>query len=182
MISHKIARPHFYICATVATFLVCFVCVVWCSRVTLADGSQWLIHKGNNFGISSPTVVVDARHMGKKWKVKLSASPVAEPASPTDTWWPGHSGSLLLRWSKLTTSRGQRRFPSLLRTVTLTTTWSSPTAIMHRVIWCGREEEEPPINNSLVFFHCFKWKFHHQWRLANRNTLNLFLNQQLIKC
>ncbi|KAK1895113.1 putative peptidyl-prolyl cis-trans isomerase SurA [Dissostichus eleginoides] len=27
-------------------------------RVTLADGSQWLVHKGNNFGISSNTVVV----------------------------------------------------------------------------------------------------------------------------
>ncbi|KAL4616896.1 hypothetical protein GN956_G22084 [Arapaima gigas] len=39
-------------------------------RVTLADGSQWLIHKGPDFGISSQTVVVDAQHMSNRWKVK----------------------------------------------------------------------------------------------------------------
>ncbi|KAG7324772.1 hypothetical protein KOW79_011088 [Hemibagrus wyckioides] len=39
-------------------------------RVTLADGTKWLVHKGNNFGKSSQTVVVDARHMSKSWKVK----------------------------------------------------------------------------------------------------------------
>ncbi|XP_072572847.1 uncharacterized protein [Paramormyrops kingsleyae] len=38
-------------------------------RVTLGDGSQWLVHKGNDFGISSQTVVVNARHMGNNWKV-----------------------------------------------------------------------------------------------------------------
>ncbi|XP_076593569.1 uncharacterized protein LOC143324741 [Chaetodon auriga] len=38
-------------------------------RVTLADGSRWLIHKGQNFGISSQTVVVDARHMSSDWRV-----------------------------------------------------------------------------------------------------------------
>uniref|UniRef100_UPI003AAEF2E3 uncharacterized protein n=1 Tax=Centroberyx gerrardi TaxID=166262 RepID=UPI003AAEF2E3 len=38
-------------------------------RVTLADGSQWLIHKGGKFGISSQTVVVDARHMSSDWRV-----------------------------------------------------------------------------------------------------------------
>ncbi|KAI9520288.1 hypothetical protein NQZ68_020189 [Dissostichus eleginoides] len=38
-------------------------------RVTLADGSQWLVHKGNNFGISSNTVVVAARHMSNAWEV-----------------------------------------------------------------------------------------------------------------
>uniref|UniRef100_A0AAZ3QZ36 Uncharacterized protein n=1 Tax=Oncorhynchus tshawytscha TaxID=74940 RepID=A0AAZ3QZ36_ONCTS len=37
-------------------------------RVTLADGSQWLVHKGDGFGISSQTVVVAARHMGRDWK------------------------------------------------------------------------------------------------------------------
>ncbi|KAI2655141.1 putative palmitoyltransferase ZDHHC24 [Labeo rohita] len=26
-------------------------------RVTLQDGSKWLVHKGNNFGISSQTIV-----------------------------------------------------------------------------------------------------------------------------
>lgn len=39
-------------------------------RVTLRDGSQWLIHKGKNFGISSQTVVVNARHMGNNWEVR----------------------------------------------------------------------------------------------------------------
>ncbi|KAJ8288172.1 hypothetical protein COCON_G00008310 [Conger conger] len=38
-------------------------------RVTLADGSQWLVHKGDNFGIKSNTVVVDVKHMSDKWKV-----------------------------------------------------------------------------------------------------------------
>uniref|UniRef100_A0A0E9VM68 Uncharacterized protein n=1 Tax=Anguilla anguilla TaxID=7936 RepID=A0A0E9VM68_ANGAN len=38
-------------------------------RVTLADGSQWLVHKGDHFGISSQTVVVAARHMSKDWKI-----------------------------------------------------------------------------------------------------------------
>ncbi|XP_074510393.1 uncharacterized protein LOC141779450 isoform X2 [Sebastes fasciatus] len=38
-------------------------------RVTLADGAQWLIHKGRNFGISSQTVVVNARHMSSLWEV-----------------------------------------------------------------------------------------------------------------
>uniref|UniRef100_A0A8C9QXK8 Uncharacterized protein n=1 Tax=Scleropages formosus TaxID=113540 RepID=A0A8C9QXK8_SCLFO len=38
-------------------------------RVTLADGTRWLVHKGNEFGISSQTVVVDARHMSSNWKV-----------------------------------------------------------------------------------------------------------------
>ncbi|KAL7393959.1 hypothetical protein ABVT39_018336 [Epinephelus coioides] len=38
-------------------------------RVTLADGSKWLIHKGNNFGISSQTVVTSARNMGSGWRV-----------------------------------------------------------------------------------------------------------------
>ncbi|XP_076593570.1 uncharacterized protein LOC143324742 [Chaetodon auriga] len=38
-------------------------------RVTLADGSRWLIHKGNNYGTASQTVVVDARHMSSDWRV-----------------------------------------------------------------------------------------------------------------
>ncbi|KAK0149649.1 hypothetical protein N1851_009603 [Merluccius polli] len=38
-------------------------------RVTLRDGSTWLVHKGNNFGASSQTVVVDARHMSSAWEV-----------------------------------------------------------------------------------------------------------------
>ncbi|KAM9489331.1 uncharacterized protein Hap1MRO34_006044 [Clarias gariepinus] len=39
-------------------------------RVTLADGTKWLVHKGDGFGISSQTVVVDARHMSNNWKVR----------------------------------------------------------------------------------------------------------------
>ena len=39
--------------------------------MTLGDGSQWLIHKGGGYGISSDTVVVDARHMSSDWTVSL---------------------------------------------------------------------------------------------------------------
>uniref|UniRef100_A0A671VP67 Uncharacterized protein n=1 Tax=Sparus aurata TaxID=8175 RepID=A0A671VP67_SPAAU len=39
-------------------------------RVTLGDESQWLIHKGANFGISSQTVVTTAKYMGSDWRVK----------------------------------------------------------------------------------------------------------------
>ncbi|XP_071058595.1 uncharacterized protein, partial [Pseudochaenichthys georgianus] len=38
-------------------------------RVTLADGSQWLVHKGGDYGVSSNTVVVAARHMSSAWQV-----------------------------------------------------------------------------------------------------------------
>ncbi|KAK1173088.1 hypothetical protein AOXY_G3125 [Acipenser oxyrinchus oxyrinchus] len=38
-------------------------------RATLADGSQWLIHKGDGFGRSSQTVVVNAKHMSSDWKI-----------------------------------------------------------------------------------------------------------------
>ncbi|XP_078541676.1 uncharacterized protein LOC144827122 [Lissotriton helveticus] len=38
-------------------------------RVTLADGRTFLIHKGSNFGASSQTVVVDAKHMIGSWAV-----------------------------------------------------------------------------------------------------------------
>ncbi|XP_035770178.1 uncharacterized protein LOC118455413 [Neolamprologus brichardi] len=37
-------------------------------RVTLGDNSQWLIHKGDGFGLSSQTVVTDARHMSSAWE------------------------------------------------------------------------------------------------------------------
>lgn len=39
-------------------------------RVTLEDGTKWLVHKGDGYGISSQTVVVDARHMSSKWKAR----------------------------------------------------------------------------------------------------------------
>ncbi|XP_072249567.1 uncharacterized protein [Leuresthes tenuis] len=37
-------------------------------RVTLDDDSQWLIHKGDRYGRSSQTVVVEERFMSSKWK------------------------------------------------------------------------------------------------------------------
>lgn len=33
-------------------------------------GKKYLIHKGPNYGKSSQTVVVDAKHMSKKWTVR----------------------------------------------------------------------------------------------------------------
>lgn len=39
--------------------------------VTLADGSQWLVHKGGGFGQDSQTVVTSTRHMNSGWRVKL---------------------------------------------------------------------------------------------------------------
>ncbi|XP_067305714.1 uncharacterized protein [Pseudorasbora parva] len=38
-------------------------------RVTLEDGTKWLVHKGDGYGISSQTVVVAARHMSNNWKI-----------------------------------------------------------------------------------------------------------------
>ncbi|CAL8288219.1 unnamed protein product [Merluccius merluccius] len=38
-------------------------------KVNLADGSEWLVHKGKEFGSGSQTVVVDARHMSPYWEV-----------------------------------------------------------------------------------------------------------------
>ncbi|KAA0703416.1 hypothetical protein E1301_Tti006787 [Triplophysa tibetana] len=40
-------------------------------RVTLDDDTQWLVHKGDGYGISSQTVAVDARHMSRKWKASV---------------------------------------------------------------------------------------------------------------
>ncbi|KAM8733940.1 uncharacterized protein AB9X84_022891 [Acanthopagrus schlegelii] len=37
-------------------------------RVTLANGSRWLIHKGKGYGVSSDTVVVNARYMSRDWR------------------------------------------------------------------------------------------------------------------
>ncbi|KAI5106055.1 hypothetical protein C0J45_3752 [Silurus meridionalis] len=39
-------------------------------RVTLEDGTKWLVHKGGGYGISSDTVVVDDRHMSDKWTTR----------------------------------------------------------------------------------------------------------------
>ncbi|XP_078686897.1 uncharacterized protein LOC144919347 [Branchiostoma floridae x Branchiostoma belcheri] len=40
------------------------------ARVTLEDGSKWLVHKGPDYGVSSKTVVTDAKHMGDRWVQK----------------------------------------------------------------------------------------------------------------
>lgn len=53
--------------------------------MTLADGRQYLIHKGNNYGTLSQTVVVDARHMSSSWKVTFSDSLATKQGQPTDT-------------------------------------------------------------------------------------------------
>ena len=37
------------------------------SLVTTDDGSRYLVHKGDGFGKSSDTVVVDAKHMSNNW-------------------------------------------------------------------------------------------------------------------
>ncbi|CAN9514470.1 unnamed protein product [Ophioblennius macclurei] len=37
-------------------------------RVTLGDGSQYLIHKGSGYGISSQTVVTPAENMSDQWR------------------------------------------------------------------------------------------------------------------
>ncbi|KAG7218223.1 hypothetical protein INR49_007975 [Caranx melampygus] len=39
-------------------------------RVTLCDGTQWLVHKGGDYGVDSQTVVVDAKHMSSEWKLE----------------------------------------------------------------------------------------------------------------
>ncbi|XP_039973048.1 uncharacterized protein LOC120783829 [Xiphias gladius] len=36
-------------------------------RVTLEDGTKWLVHKGDGYGRSSQTVVTDAQHMSSDW-------------------------------------------------------------------------------------------------------------------
>lgn len=56
-------------------------------RVTLADGSQWLIHKGQDYGISSDTVVTSARHMSSAWKVSQSLNWSFESETFLKEWW-----------------------------------------------------------------------------------------------
>ncbi|RXN31688.1 mantle 8 [Labeo rohita] len=40
-------------------------------RVTLEDGSKWLIYKGNVLGISSQAVIEDGRQMSSSWKASI---------------------------------------------------------------------------------------------------------------
>uniref|UniRef100_A0A671Y747 Uncharacterized protein n=1 Tax=Sparus aurata TaxID=8175 RepID=A0A671Y747_SPAAU len=43
-------------------------------RVTLANGSRWLIHKGKGYGVSSDTVVVNARYMSREWRAVMEGN------------------------------------------------------------------------------------------------------------
>ncbi len=55
-------------------------CLEFCARlgpairVTVEDGSIWLVHKGDGFGISSQTIVEDANNMSSKWRASISAT------------------------------------------------------------------------------------------------------------
>ncbi|KAI0235581.1 hypothetical protein LSAT2_013889 [Lamellibrachia satsuma] len=40
--------------------------------VNTADGRRFLIHKGKDYGVSSQTVVTDAKHMSPRWKTRES--------------------------------------------------------------------------------------------------------------
>ena len=40
-------------------------------KVTTESGSQYLVHKGPNYGKPSQTVVTDAQHMSSKWTVSV---------------------------------------------------------------------------------------------------------------
>lgn len=42
--------------------------------VTLANGQRWLVHKGDQFGKASQTVVVNARYMSSNWNLKSTRS------------------------------------------------------------------------------------------------------------
>lgn len=48
-------------------------------RVTLENGAKWLVHKGDDYGISSQTVVVAAHHMGTDWKARHSVTATCRP-------------------------------------------------------------------------------------------------------
>ena len=54
------------------------------SLVTTSDGSQYLVHKGDGFGKSSDTVVVDAKHMSSNWVHAGSRQDVGGRASVSD--------------------------------------------------------------------------------------------------
>uniref|UniRef100_A0A3B4X359 Uncharacterized protein n=1 Tax=Seriola lalandi dorsalis TaxID=1841481 RepID=A0A3B4X359_SERLL len=43
-------------------------------RVTLEDGTKWLVHKGDGYGRSSQTVVTDAQHMSRAWEVNFEGT------------------------------------------------------------------------------------------------------------
>ena len=72
-------------------------------RVTLADGSRWLIHKGGGFGTSSQTVVADARHMSSNWRLdktknfngRKTVSDFVRAGGSEYSWWADncHMGS-----------------------------------------------------------------------------------------
>ncbi|XP_067366579.1 uncharacterized protein [Channa argus] len=61
-------------------------------RVTLADGTQWLVHKGDGYGKSSQTVVTDAQHMSSAWEFRFSATASCCGRTEEETHCPADSG------------------------------------------------------------------------------------------
>jgi hypothetical protein len=54
------------------------------SLVTTSDGSRYLVHKGDGFGKSTDTVVVDAKHMSNNWKPVGASQDVGGRATVSD--------------------------------------------------------------------------------------------------
>ena len=54
------------------------------SLVTTSDGSRYLVHKGDDFGKSTNTVVVDAKHMSNNWTPVGQSHDVGGRASVSD--------------------------------------------------------------------------------------------------
>ena len=54
------------------------------SLVTTSDGGRYLVHKGDGFGKSSNTVVVDAKHMSNNWKAAGPTQNVGGRANVSD--------------------------------------------------------------------------------------------------
>lgn len=100
---------------TLVSYGLCTLMADWLCflRVTLGDGSQWLIHKGGNYGISSQTVVTSARHMSSDWTVnlhfRLSACRfLTEHLAVTQTVFTGGSNRRLRRKEDGVRLRGSR--------------------------------------------------------------------------
>eukprot|EP00058_Branchiostoma_floridae_P026529 XP_002612020.1 hypothetical protein BRAFLDRAFT_86991 [Branchiostoma floridae] len=54
------------------------------ARVTLEDGSKWLVHKGPGFDYGNQTVVTDTKHMGGRWVQKGGVKQVQGAATVSD--------------------------------------------------------------------------------------------------
>uniref|UniRef100_A0A3Q1BWP3 Uncharacterized protein n=1 Tax=Amphiprion ocellaris TaxID=80972 RepID=A0A3Q1BWP3_AMPOC len=67
-------------------------------RVTLPDNSQYLVHKGSGYGISSQMVVTDARHMSSAWQKNSSLHGGGRYMSSSHTLGKSLSISGLVMW------------------------------------------------------------------------------------